>query len=373
MGRRARFIPENDDGVAVEVTGRVIGGRAMLVPSPNPRLFNEVVVGVMGRALEVSPLELCSAVWTVNHYHLIAIVREQQELSRFMQHLACNISKEIGGRIRGWRGSFWERRYDGIPISDEAEAQWSRLKYSLSHGVKEQLVESVLDWPGVHSAAALVHGEPLEGYWWNRSKEWAARNRGIEYGTYDFATRYLVHFAPLPAFRHLTAEEYRDKIAELLVEIQKEGEQARGGNPVAGVEKILSQNPFEPPTRRTKRSPRPLFHIKRPEVRKDLCEELKAFLAQYWEASEALRSGNLKAAEWFPDGCYPPALPFNGDPPLPRPPSPPTRSITVLESGAVERGEIPVVVIPARVWSTTRQKGEKSWQAVEPRARGQPP
>jgi hypothetical protein len=84
------------------------------------------------------------------------------------------------------------------------------------------------------------------------------------------------------------------------------------------------------------------------------------------------RSGNLKAAEWFPDGCYPPALPFNGDPRPPRPPSPPTRSITVLESGAVERGEIPVVVIPARVWSTG-QKGEKSWQAVEPRARGQPP
>ena len=40
--------------------------------------------------------------------------------------------------------------------------------------------------------------------------------------------------------------------------------------------------------------------------------------------------------------------------------------------GAVERGEIPVVVIPARVWPVT-QKGEKSWQAVEPRARGQPP
>jgi hypothetical protein len=46
--------------------------------------------------------------------------------------------------------------------------------------------------------------------------------------------------------------------------------------------------------------------------------------------------------------------------------------MTVLESGAVERGEIPVVVIPARVWPVT-QKGEKSWQAVEPRARGQPP
>jgi len=68
MGRIARFLPENDDGVLVEVTGRVIGGRAMLVPAPNPRLFNEVVVGVMGRALEVSPLELAAAVWTSNHY-----------------------------------------------------------------------------------------------------------------------------------------------------------------------------------------------------------------------------------------------------------------------------------------------------------------
>ncbi len=67
MGRPARYIPETKDGVLVEVTSRVIGARAMLVPSPNPRRFNEVVVGVMGRALEVSPLELCGAVVLANH------------------------------------------------------------------------------------------------------------------------------------------------------------------------------------------------------------------------------------------------------------------------------------------------------------------
>ncbi len=343
----------------------------MLVPAPNTRLFNEVVVGVMGRALEVSPLELCSAVWVANHFHLIAVVHEQQELSRFMQHLACNISKEVGGRIRDWRGSFWERRYDGIVISDEPQVQWSRLKYSLSHGVKEGLVASPELWPGVHSAAALVHGEPLEGFWWNRSQERSARNRGKEYGTYDFATRYLIRFAPLPAFRHLKPEEYQDMVAELIQEIRAEGEEARDGNPVAGVEKILSQDPYRPPTRRTKRSPRPLFHVKEPEVRLDLQEQLKAFLAQYWEASAALRSGNLKAADWFPDGCYPPALAFVGDPPPPRPPSPPTRSIIVLESGAVERGEIPVVEILMRVWSVAGAATTR--QAVEPRSRGQPP
>jgi hypothetical protein len=93
------------------------------------------------------------------------VVRDQQQLSRFMQHLGGNLSKEVGGRLREWRGAFWERRYDGIVVSDEPAAQWSRLEYLLSNSVKEGLVESPLEWPGIHCARALVHGEKLEGYW----------------------------------------------------------------------------------------------------------------------------------------------------------------------------------------------------------------
>ncbi len=84
------------------------------------------------------------------------MVHEQQALSRFMAHFACNLSKEVG-RLRGWRGTLWERRYDAIVVSDEPQAQWARLKYSLSHGVKEELVESATDWPGIHAARHLFH------------------------------------------------------------------------------------------------------------------------------------------------------------------------------------------------------------------------
>lgn len=335
----------------------------MLVPSPDPHRFNEVVAGVIGRALEVAPLELCSTVWLANHFHCLLVVRDQQQLSRFMHHLGCNISKEIGGRLRDWRGAFWERRYDGIVVSDEPEAQWRRLKYQLSNSVKEGLVESPLDWPGVHAAKALVHGEPLEGYWWNRSKEWSARNRGLDVGRYDFATRYLVRFAPLPAFRHLSPEAYQDRVAELIHEIEDEGEERRNGDEVAGVEKILSQNPYEVPTRKTKRSSKPIFHVASKQARLDLQAELSAYLAQYWEASAALRGGNLKAATWFPEGSYPPALAFAGAPPPPRPPSPPTRRIKLLDSGEVKRGEIPVVELSVSIWTT----------GPPARARGQPP
>ena len=57
------------------------------------------------------------------------MAQDQQSLSRFMHHVGCNISKEIGGRIRQWRGNFWERRYDAIVVTDEPGEPWKRLKY----------------------------------------------------------------------------------------------------------------------------------------------------------------------------------------------------------------------------------------------------
>jgi hypothetical protein len=54
---------------------------------------------------------------------------------------------------------------------------------------------------------------------------------------------------------------------------------------------------------------------------------------------------------------YPPALAFVGPPTPPRPPSPPTRRIEILESGEVERGEIPVVEIPVLVLGVQPQRG----------------
>jgi hypothetical protein len=361
MKASPRFLPRRTDGVLVEVTGRAIGARALLTPGPNPRTFNEIVVGVMGRALEVSPLEPCACVWTSNHYHMLVRVHEQQQLSRFMQHLACNISKEVG-RIRDWSGSLWARRYDAIVVSDEPAAQWNRLKYLLSHGVKEGLCESPLEWPGVHAAKALVHGEPLEGFWFNRTKEWAARNRGLEFGYYDFATKYRVGFSPLPAFRDLPPEEYRQRVADLIGEIEDEGRrkrEEREDDTVAGVEAVLSQNPYQPPTRQAKRSARPVFHFQSKEAKESLWGELKAFMEEYRFAADALQSGRQEAIDWFPEGSYRPQLPFLGLPRPPRPPSPRTRPLEIEETKeekrvvkrVVGRGAIPVVEVGGTVWS----------------------
>ena len=94
--------------------------------------------------------------------------------------------------------------------------------------MKEVLVESPLEWPGPHCARALMTGEPIVGYWINRTKEWAARRRGEDFGVYDYATRYEIPLVPLPC-RHLSPEEYRDEMVKLIVEIQDECAAARDG------------------------------------------------------------------------------------------------------------------------------------------------
>ncbi len=58
------------------------------------------------------------------------------------------------------------------------------------HGsAAEGLCESPLDWPGVHAARALIEGVPLEGHWFDRTREWMAERRHEEFEAHDFATK----------------------------------------------------------------------------------------------------------------------------------------------------------------------------------------
>jgi len=205
----------------------------------------------------------------------------------------------------------WARRYRAIAISDEPETQRQRLKYLLAHGAKEGLVEKVRDWPGVHAVRALLEDEPLEGLWFDRTQEYGARRRGETYEWDRFATPEAVILSPLPCWEHLSPEERKEKIAELVCEIEAEAvaEREKTGKSVLGRVAVLRQHPHERPLR-TKKSNAPLFHAVRRKVRRALYEGYRAFVSCFREAASRLRSGDLGAI--FPAGSFPPALPFVG-------------------------------------------------------------
>src|SRR5215203_2708095 len=301
--RRLRFIP--DGGALVEVTCRTVHSRFLLRPG---RALNDIVVGVLARAQRKYPIRCCFFVFASNHFHLLLDVDDARQLSCFMRYLNSNLARELG-RLVGWRDKIWARRYQAIVISGEAAAQTQRLKYVLAHGVKEGLVEKVTEWPGVHCVHALMEGKPVEGTWFDRTQEYAARRRREDFGPMRYSTSEVLTLSPLPCWKDLPEEARRRLIAELVAEIETEAavHREKSGAQVLGVAAVLSQQPMADPNR-SKKSPAPLFHAASKAVRQELYAFYAAFVATYREAAEKLRDGDRTVL--FPLGSFPPALPF---------------------------------------------------------------
>jgi hypothetical protein len=226
-----------------------------------------------------------------------------------MEFLNTNLSKEIG-RLHGWKGKLWHDRYHLVPVSDEEDAQIRRLRYLLAAGVKEFLVDCVTEWPGIHSATALIEGKALVGHWYNRTKEYADHQRGEKNpDPKKHAAEQRVFFSPLPCWKHLSGEAWRRRVGELVADIDKEGarERQRAGRNSLGVKRILAARPTHRPGK-VKKSPRPRYHAVTALEFKRWREALSAVFKSFRAASLLLRGGDREAQ--FPEGTFPPAPPF---------------------------------------------------------------
>jgi hypothetical protein len=65
----------------------------------------------------------------------------------------------------------------------------------------------------------------LSGF--DRTQEYAARNRGEEYGRLTYATEEAFALSRLPCWEHLLPEEYRKRVAELVEKIELDARVAR--------------------------------------------------------------------------------------------------------------------------------------------------
>ena len=53
-------------------------------------------------------------------------------------------------------------------------------------------------WPGSSSTKAPLTGRPIEGLWFDRTREHKARKQGKGYGKFDFAEEETLALSPLP-------------------------------------------------------------------------------------------------------------------------------------------------------------------------------
>ena len=302
MPRRLRFVPPSS---LVEITCRTVQGRLLLRPTP---VLRDLTQGVLARAARLYPVEVHAFAFLSNHFHLLLTVPDAQRLASFMNYLSSNLAREAGRLVR-WREKFWGRRYQAILVSHEEEAQIARLRYVLAHGAKEGLVRSPLDWPGAHCARALAEAVPMTGRWIDRTAEHAACRRRLPVDSEAFVTLEQLHLAPLPCWRELSAERRRELVRGLVAEIEQEAIRLakRTGQPPRGREFIFRQDPRLEPNR-IKKGPAPLAHAASRAARDSLRDAYRLFTAGYRRAAERLRQGAIDVL--FPDGSFPPPLPF---------------------------------------------------------------
>lgn len=302
MPRRLRFIPP--EGSVVEVTTRTLQGRLLLRPSPR---LNSVILGVLGRAQRLYEVRIHDFVFMSNHYHLLLSVSSALQLARFMGYFNGNLGKEVA-RLTGFKDKIWSRRYQAILVSDEEAAQVARRRYIFAHGAKENLVASPKDWPGVSSLKARLGIEELEGLWFDRTKEFAARKRGVQLSLEERTELERVVLSPLPCWREYSRAERRSHVEAIVHELETETAQrsAETGRTALGPRAILAQRPGDKP-RHSKRSPAPFAHCASKSARQLIWQAYCWFLGAYLDARAMLRATG--AAE-FPEGAFPPPAPF---------------------------------------------------------------
>ena len=297
------------------VTCRNLMGYSLMRPSEH---MNKIIAGVVAHVKQryEETIKLHNGVFMSNHYHLLITPLDQRVLADFMRDLNSCLAKELG-LIHDLHGHLWHTTYKASPVLDE-DALEDRYRYIFANSVKEDLVEHPRDWPGIHAYRAICEGEQIEGVWIDRTGLYKAQqraklkcNKDTPAPTEaDFSQPLVLTFdGPPPLWGDLSDEAYRDLCQRLTDEVVQHYAEVREakGDRVMGAEAVTRQEVMKP--RFTKRSTTPLCHAKCMERLREFKEAYWSFVAQFKEASTALRTHVARTCctleVMFPEGGVP--------------------------------------------------------------------
>jgi len=174
------------------------------------------------------------------------------------------------------------------------------------------LIGSPAAWPGPNCIAALTTGAILRGTWFDRSKEFLARQRGETVFPSRFASCFDLPLTPLPCLQHLTTDQRQAELRRIVHEIKAKAaaeNQEKGRTPMT-VDEIFAQDPHSKPST-TNRSPAPFVHATDDSTEQEFRVAYRAFVDAFRAGALRLRERAREIREMFPWGSFPPQLPFD--------------------------------------------------------------
>lgn len=304
MARLPRCTPENS---IVEVMMRTIDGRHLVTPIDE---LNDRIHGVLARSIALSGIKIHGWIYLSNHVHILVSTEDARQLAGFLRHLNRNVTIAIQ-RVTGHKGRVWEARPHVVAVLDDVAAE-RRLRYLLSNGVKEGLVDSPLEWPGASSARALLEGTTIRATWVRYDLLTRARRHAKDVDPSRYTETYELEVTPLPSWAGLSPEARRQRARELIDDVILEARVARHGAPSLGVDKIRAQDssiahPIEP-------TPTPVAHASEAGAVAEFSAMRRAYTTEYRRASARYRNGEegveFPPGAFRPSGKFTPAAPY---------------------------------------------------------------
>lgn len=113
-------------------------------------IMNFILWGILARAREQFSVKVCHFVFMANHFHILLIVDNPADVSRFMGYVKAESAHAIN-RLRGHRQrTIWKDGYDS-PLVLTAEDAIKCIRYIYNNPVKAYLVDTIDQYPGVSS------------------------------------------------------------------------------------------------------------------------------------------------------------------------------------------------------------------------------
>ena len=147
------------------VTTRIASGLP-LIPAP---FMQEILLGILARAVAFYPVTISDLIVMGNHLHLIAVTNNSTSLNLFMRFLKTESAHAINRLLGKVKGSVWEEGYDS-PIILDLEALQDRLLYIYTNPQRANLVDTIDQYPNISSWNSFTSKTPtsLLGFIINR-------------------------------------------------------------------------------------------------------------------------------------------------------------------------------------------------------------
>ncbi len=228
-----------------------------------------------------------------NHHHT-GIYDPKGTYPEFIEHFHKLYAKTMNS-LRGRWENFWSSEQTSILRLVDLGDVLDKMVYALTNPVKDNLVATLKEWPGVNSYDAIVTGRPLTAY---RPAHFF-REDGPMPETVTLTITRPVELA------NMDAENYRALLATRVREAEANAADKRyaSGVGVLGRQRILDQDWHDSPaSHEPRRNLDPKIAAKNKWSRIEALLRNKSFQVRYAQAFNAFKSGVKDVL--FPAGTY---------------------------------------------------------------------